>query len=48
MLEAVRDNPGVVDAGLLIEGFKWVVLTDDDREVAGGIEEYLVSTYSKD
>ena len=48
MLEAVRDDPGVVNAGLLIESFQGVVLTDDNCKVACGIEEYLVAAYSKD
>ena len=30
MFETVSDNSGVVDSSLLIEGFGWVVLADDD------------------
>ena len=47
MLEAVSDDPGVIDARLLCECFLLVVLADDNGEVAGGIEENLVTTYAE-
>jgi hypothetical protein len=47
MLEAIGDNPGVIDAGLLVEGFIWVMFTYDDGEVTGGVEENLVATDSR-
>jgi hypothetical protein len=47
MLEAIGDNPGVIDASLLVEGFGWVMFTYDDGEVTGGVEEDLVSTDSR-
>jgi hypothetical protein len=37
MLETVADDPGVIDAGFLVEGLGRVVFADDDGEVAGGI-----------
>ena len=48
MLKAVRDDPGVIYAGLLVEGFQGVVLADDDCEVTGGIKKYLVAANSED
>ena len=48
VLKAVRDDPGMVDAGLLIQSFLGVVLADDDCEVACGIEKNLISAYTKD
>jgi hypothetical protein len=48
VLEAIRDDPGVVYAGLLIQCFLRVVLTDDDCKITGGIKKYLISAYSKD
>jgi hypothetical protein len=48
VLEAVRDDTGVVNAGLLIESFEGVVLTDDDGKVAGGVKKDLIAAYTKD
>ena len=48
VLKAVGDDPGVVDAGFLVEGFRGVVLADDDGEVAGGVEEDLVAADTED
>jgi hypothetical protein len=48
VLKAVRDDPGVVNAGLLIQGFLGIVLTHNDSQIAGGIEEDLVSADAKD
>jgi len=48
MLEAICDDPGMIDASLLVEGFARVVLAYDDGEVTGGIEENLVAADSKD
>ena len=48
MLKAVRDDPGVVHAGLLVECFCRVVLADDDGKVAGGIEKNLIAADSED
>jgi len=48
MLEAVCDDPSVVDAGFLVEGFGWVVLADDNGEIAGWVEEDLVTADSED
>ena len=45
-MEAVSNDPGVVDAGFLAELFGGVVFADDDGEVAGGIKENLVSAYA--
>ena len=48
MLETVADDPGVIDAGFLVEGLGRVVFADDDGEVAGGIKEDLIAAYSED
>ena len=48
MLEAVRDDPCMVHAGFLVEGFCRVVLAYDDGEVAGGVKKNLISAYSDD
>ncbi len=48
VLETVGDDPGVVHAGFLVEGFRGVVFADDDGEVAGGVEEDLVAADSED
>jgi hypothetical protein len=48
VLKAVRDDPGMVDAGLLIQSFKGIMLADDDGEVACGVEKNLISAYTKD
>jgi hypothetical protein len=48
MLKAIRDDPGVVDTSLLVEGFVRIVLAYDDGEVTCGIEKHLIAAYSKD
>jgi hypothetical protein len=48
VLKAVGDDAGVVDAGLLIEVIRGVVFADDDGEVAGGVEKYLVAADADD
>ncbi len=47
MFEAIGDYPCVIDPGLLIEGFFWVLFADYDGEVTGGVEEDLITTDSK-
>src|SRR5579859_711606 len=47
LLEAVGDYPSMVHAGFLIHRFGWVMFADYDSEVTGGVEENLVTTYSK-
>jgi len=47
MFETISDHPGVVDSGFLIERFGWIVLTDDNGQVTGGIEENLISADTK-
>ncbi len=47
MLKAVRDHPRVVHAGFLAKSFCGVVLADDDGQVAGGIQKYLVAADSE-
>jgi len=47
VLETIRDNTGVVYAGLLIKGFGRVMFADNDCKVTGGVEEDLVATDSK-
>jgi hypothetical protein len=47
VFEAVSDDPGVIDAGLLIESFGGIVLADDDCQITCGVEEDLVATDSK-
>jgi hypothetical protein len=37
MFEAIGDYPCVIDPGLLIEGFFWVLFANDDGEVTGGV-----------
>jgi len=48
VLEDVGDHTCMVHAGLLVEGFRGVVLADNDGEVAGGVKKYLVAAYSDD
>jgi hypothetical protein len=47
MLEAVGDDPGMIDAGFLVEGFRRIVFADDNSEVTSGVKEDLVATYSE-
>ena len=37
VLKTVRDDAGVIYAGFLIQTVIWVMLADNDREIAGGI-----------
>ena len=48
MLEAVGNDAGVLDAGLLIHGFKGIVFADNYGEVARGIEKDLIAADSMD
>src|SRR4051812_6805910 len=48
MLEAVGNDPGVVNPGFLAELFRGVVFADDDGEVTGGVEKDLVSADAVD
>src|SRR6185503_12955579 len=47
VLEAVRNHPGVIHTGFLIQGFQGIVFADYDGEVTCWIKKYLVSTYSQ-
>jgi hypothetical protein len=47
MLETVRDDPGMVDARLLIESFCRVMFADNNGEVTCGVKKDLVSAYSE-
>ena len=48
MLEAVGDDPGVVHAGSLVQGFRGVVFADNNGQVAGGIKKDLIAAHSED
>lgn len=48
VLETICNDPGVIDAGLLIQCLLWIVLADDNCEVAGWIKKYLVAANSVD
>ena len=48
VLKTVGDDPGVIDAGLLVQGFSGVVFADDDGQVTGGIKKNLVAADSED
>jgi len=48
VLEAVGDDPGVVDPGFLVEVLCWIVFAYDHGKVAGRIQENLISAYSND
>ncbi len=48
MLEAVGDDPCVIDAGFLVEGFPGIVLAHNNGEVTCRIKEYLIAANTKD
>jgi len=48
VLETVGDDACMVDAGFLVEGFRRVVLADDDGEIAGRVKKYLVAAHAED
>ncbi len=43
MFEAVGDHVSVIDSALLIEVYRRVVLTDDNRKITGWVKEDLIS-----
>jgi hypothetical protein len=47
MLETVGNDPGMIHAGFLVEGFCGVMFADNDSEVACGVEEDLVAAHSE-
>src|ERR1035438_5837505 len=47
VMETVCDHPCVVNAGLMIQCFRGVVLTDNDGKVAGRVNKHLVATHAE-
>jgi len=48
VLKAVRNNPGMIHAGLLVQGIRGVVFAYDDREITCRVKKDLVTAYPKD
>jgi hypothetical protein len=48
VLKTIGNDPGVIDAGFLVEGLLGVVLADDHSEIAGWVKKNLVTTDSND
>jgi len=48
MLEAIRDHPGMIHTGFVVEWVLWVIFADHHRQVTGGVEKNLVAAYSED
>ena len=48
VLKAVRNNPGMIYAGLLVQGIRGVVFAYDDREITCRVKKDLVTAYPKD
>jgi len=48
MLEAIGDDPGMIDARFLAELFGGVVFADDNGKVTGGVEKNLIAADSVD